>query len=373
MGNANCICNRSENNNSELPMRNTFYLSNDEEFDKNLSVIQKKHRSRLARRTVVDNLEQAVSAKITVRLREEEFNDLIPQNIKSLLLKVSNENKINNVSKVKVIKLQQAKLLASDYYSGEWNLKGEKHGFGTYISKDKDSVYHGIFKNNKFDGYGLYAKTTGEYYIGQWKEGQIHGKGALVQSDNTIYTGDWNNNFRCGIGKETTADGSTYVGSFLDNEKDGHGVFTWKDGLEYSGNFINSNIHGQGKMIWPDGKTYEGSFSNGKIDGQGTTKWSNKHIYIGHYKNDIKSGNGKYIWANGNTFEGQWVNNKPHGKCSFNNGKNILSGVWRFGRLINLTSESENDNSLNIKEDNVNDRKNNEIRNINEQLSKIKS
>lgn len=50
-------------------------------------------------------------------------------------------------------------------YSGQWNLKSKKHGYGIYIKPD-GSKYEGFWNMDKIEGVGRYIDKNGNYYQG---------------------------------------------------------------------------------------------------------------------------------------------------------------------------------------------------------------
>jgi hypothetical protein len=61
-------------------------------------------------------------------------------------------------------------------YSGSWNSKYLKEGFGISVDKNGNK-YVGNWKDDKFDGNGRIISTNGDYYEGNWNSGTIEGIG----------------------------------------------------------------------------------------------------------------------------------------------------------------------------------------------------
>lgn len=365
MGNNSCACNRNVSNDSELTMRDEFYRTHGAEIAKSANLIQNKVRTFNAHKTVVANLQEIIEHKVAQRLTVEEFSKLIHSAFKKLNVLSTKKNQ----NKTQVVKLEPVKLTTEEFYFGEWNLQGQRQGQGTLVSKDLDLVYSGGFEADKFSGFGVYVKATGENYQGDWLDGAIHGTGSFTQTDGTKYSGVWLKDLRHGYGEETYADGSVYRGNFVDNEKEGPGSFTWADGSVYKGDFANSLFEGDGEIKWADKRSYKGTWVQGKIEGSGTSTWANGHVYCGSYKNGLKWGNGKYTWTRGATYEGQWLNNKPHGTGVYVNGTNVYTGVWRFGRVMSVSNANEATDESEIASSKREDR--NEIMEINAQIAEV--
>lgn len=51
-------------------------------------------------------------------------------------------------------------------YSGQWHIKGKKHGYGVYIKPD-GSKYEGFWNFDKIEGVGRYIDKNGNYYQGK--------------------------------------------------------------------------------------------------------------------------------------------------------------------------------------------------------------
>ena len=47
----------------------------------------------------------------------------------------------------------------------------------------------GEWKDDKYDGQGVFTRPNGDKYEGQWKEGKRHGKGTCTYVDGTIESG----------------------------------------------------------------------------------------------------------------------------------------------------------------------------------------
>ena len=86
-------------------------------------------------------------------------------------------------------------------YEGEWE-NDMKHGLGKMIYKPSGASYTGNFKNDMFDGEGIYKFSNGAFHIGNMKEDAFKGQGKRVDKNYDIYEGEWDNDKRNGIGKK---------------------------------------------------------------------------------------------------------------------------------------------------------------------------
>jgi len=92
-------------------------------------------------------------------------------------------------------------------YYGEVNAKGEKHGKGRIVEHDGD-VYDGDWKNNKWDGNGKLIDPDGEVmYEGEFKDDLFDGYGVYNNPSEfgyITYRGEFANGERHGFGYLTT-------------------------------------------------------------------------------------------------------------------------------------------------------------------------
>jgi C-terminal processing protease CtpA/Prc len=91
-----------------------------------------------------------------------------------------------------------------DYYVGEFNDKGQRHGQGTYYW------------------------ASGAKYEGQWENGSRTGQGKMTYDGGQIYEGTWKDDKRNGSGKYTFKDGSTFTCEWKDDSPaDEKSYFLW--------------------------------------------------------------------------------------------------------------------------------------------------
>ena len=62
-----------------------------------------------------------------------------------------------------------------EIYQGDINKKGEKHGFGKYISPMVKRI--GMWRSDKFTGWGREIRENGDIYEGRFVNGKLNGKG----------------------------------------------------------------------------------------------------------------------------------------------------------------------------------------------------
>jgi hypothetical protein len=188
---------------------------------------------------------------------------------------------------------------------------GKRNGHGKLILPD-ESQYEGNFKNNEFDGYGVY-KCKSYIYSGDFVEGKKSGKGKYEDLlKNTIYEGEFSDDKKNGFGTEKYDDGSIYKGEFKNGVKEGKGnliLHSYKNkgnDLVYNGEFKNNLICGIGSMKINSKKDYYGEWSNNEMNGYGMARDGNLRHY-GYFSHGIKEGYGASFYEDqGYVFVGKW-------------------------------------------------------------------
>ena len=184
-----------------------------------------------------------------------------------LIIYNQNQNNINNIM----------------LYQGDLNKNDQRHGIGKLITSYY--VLIGMWKNDKFSGWGRESRCNGDVFEGRFENGLINGKGIFLDSKKNRYIGDFKNMKRWGKGKWIT------------------------NKIIYEGEFYNNKIHGKGKIKFlKSGIQYIGTFQNDQIDGYGIFKWINGDKYEGEVKNGKMHGKGKYQYNNGKVLEGNFTN-----------------------------------------------------------------
>ena len=109
--------------------------------------------------------------------------------------------------------------------------------------------YEGEFKDNLYEGTGVYKYHHGQCYEGQYKAGHRHGRGTLKWDEGMSgYTGDWLAGKRCGYGLCQYQDGDWYSGEWSDDRWHGKGTKYEDDkGIISSGVFEFDALHGKVK------------------------------------------------------------------------------------------------------------------------------
>ena len=193
-------------------------------------------------------------------------NGIIPNNIK-----VYNEGDQNNLQ----------------IYQGDFNASGQRHGIGKCTTPYY--ILIGMWKNDKFSGWGRESRSNGDVFEGRYENGLLNGKGIFLNSKRCKYVGDFRNTRRWGKG-ELTTDKFIYEGDFYNNQLHGNGRIKFlRDGIEYKGSFNYDKIEGFGTFRWSNGDTYLGHVKNGKMDGYGIYRYSNGTEYKGFFNRGEKA------------------------------------------------------------------------------------
>ena len=195
----------------------------------------------------------------------------------------------------------------TQYYKGSFDLRGECAGEGIWLNNY--NIYYGNFRDDTFNGEGVFMNTRGDYYFGEWENGVPNGQGFIVFNGMKAYEGEFRDGKKCGKGIEVFPDGDYYEGEFMNGFREGKGRYNYAGGAFYEGTMKNSKFDGDGTFYWSNGQKYTGKFNNGKMnDGSSFT---------GYYSNNIKQGEGEYKWGNGSVLQSNWINNQPNGNSTF--------------------------------------------------------
>ena len=242
---------------------------------------------------------------------------------------------------------------------------GQKNGQGKLLLPN-DTEYEGNFKNNEFDGYGVF-KSKSYNYFGNYTEGKKKGKGKyedLVKG--STYNGEFSDDQKNGYGEENYNDGSVYKGEYKNGLRDGKGILILKGKNKeisiYKGEFKNDQINGKGRFKWPNKKEYYGEWENNEISGYGILVDEQiRHIgYFSHYK---KEGYGASFYE-GESYVliGKWKDDLLEGpaiylqldKNNSNNNNEIINekivGMFK-GEMISMNLCEEDINTFKNSED----------------------
>jgi hypothetical protein len=220
-----------------------------------------------------------------------------------------------------------------EYYSGTFNKKNQKHGFGVCITRQSDK-YQGYWLENNYNGWGELIDKKGTIWYGQFVNGKFTGKGEKYTLDGNCFIGDFENFEKNGVGEEDT-EFYNYKGTFKNDKKQGKGKIYMKLLKDvYEGDFLNDCITGNGEYHWANKNLYIGEFLNGKMHGKGINKWPDGTCYEGDYVNGIKEGYGKYTKPNGKIYVGGFKEGKPHGLGKLISSKGEIDVEFNKGNIV---------------------------------------
>ena len=163
-------------------------------------------------------------------------NSLPPLNINSKI------NLINFSSNNKKYLKSSIKLFNEDlFYQGEWSKNYKMNGKGLMYIIQREILFEGLFQNNTF----------------------IFGR--IYYPDLTYYEGDFKNNNFEGNGIFKWKDNKKYIGKYHNNKKNGKGIFySDKENVIIEGNWVNGNINGNSKIEYFN-KIYHTEWIDGNL------------------------------------------------------------------------------------------------------------
>ena len=252
----------------------------------------------------------------------EEFNNQLKN--KPIFYRIKNQlkNQLHQISfddssyqNVPPFKITNVSTGDIQYYKGSYDSYGNCSGEGLWLNNY--NIYYGNFRDDVFNGQGVFMNTRGDYYFGSWENGVPNGQGFIVFNGMKAYEGEFRDGQKCGTGVEIFPDGDCYQGGFSNGQREGRGRYRFAGGAYYDGGMKNSKFDGEGVFEWTNGQKYNGEFNNGKMNGHGTFRFKDGSSYTGYYSNNIKQGEGEYKWNNGSVLQGNWINNKPNGNSTF--------------------------------------------------------
>ena len=355
-----------------------------------------------------NNFENLFNSKVNelgVLKTNQDFNSLIPQEIKNYMTQNSFDKTKYQSNDKYTYKMDPVEFQNGNIYKGNWNDYLEMDGYGNYILKNDDVFVEGIWEKGILKN-GRIFLPNGDIYEGDIENNLYQGQGKYISKNGTIYEGFFEKGERSNFGKIIYNDGSYYEGSLInDNIPDGKGEFKWIDPniennnfnsnnndyynfstnyktnnnykYSYNGDFINGKIDGHGILKNEYSKSeYKGDFKNNIFHGKGHFQWGPNGMirYEGEYKFGEKNGNGTYIKPKFK-YSGNWNEGKPHGlglvdnengiyKCSWRNGVTVETPVLQNGSNdlenvnINFKPEKEDIDFSELKHLNVEDFKN---------------
>ena len=238
-----------------------------------------------------------------------------------------------NMDKNASLKHENIKYSNGDTYDGTINKNNKKEGFGIYKTSN-GFIYKSLWKDDQMIDYGVFIDPEGNYIKGTIFNGEIN-KGELLFKNKMKYIGELINNLPNNKGIMFNFSGKyIYEGDFVNGIMEGNGIIKYMNGSWYEGQFKNDKYEGKGKFVFKNGNIYEGEFNNNFMNGKGKYIYTDGKIYEGDFRSGLKHGFGRITWNENKYFEGYWINNKQHGEGKYYLNGKVLSGIFRYGKLI---------------------------------------
>ena len=198
-------------------------------------------------------------------------------------------------------------------YKGNFE-NGYRQGQGTEYSISNETVYQGLWKNDKYNGKGTLWMPDGCRFEGTFVDGKLNGEGYFYRANESMgFHGQFENGEKNGEGVEYEEDGSEYHGTFKHNKRNGHGIVKKEDETLFDGEWVDGMKEGKGKEIQRR-TIYEGSFKQGERHGKGElSRQDGQLIYKGDWMNGKKSGEGCEILKGGIKYEGSFRDDRYEG------------------------------------------------------------
>lgn len=235
----------------------------------------------------------------------------------------------------------------------------KKEYFMQTIDKDFDFLYYGDVKDDRPNGKGMILGVSFEdhgkkvlrpVYIGNFKKGRFDGYGRYYVS-----AGDYYDNYE--LDKYGLAY-KLYEGEFVDNNFDGNGnLYTLNDNIldkSYLESYVSQNEEILTKMdnLFNDNETpyifpeapplegyiaYSGEIKSNELDGEGVKFSSDGHVvFKGEFKNSLYEGKGiLYSEVNKVKYKGEFNSGEYEGKGTLynNDGTVNYKGEWHNGDI----------------------------------------
>ncbi|XP_047126209.1 histone-lysine N-methyltransferase SETD7 isoform X1 [Hydra vulgaris] len=157
-----------------------------------------------------------------------------------------------------------------EFYEGEHNKNGQRHGRGTLFLNSKRTVkFHGKFQHDLKEGRGCFYFADGSSLSGMFKDDCLNGVGVYTYDDGSTMVGTYSDGMLHGSCEEFNASGQlTFKGNYLNNMRIGVCQFF----LEFGGTLFG-RVNKFGKLsgnnivyAYPDNKTFlKGQFEDGEL------------------------------------------------------------------------------------------------------------
>ena len=208
----------------------------------------------------------------------------------------------------------------------------------SYYTSSPDNPYEGWWKNDMYDGQGIFHYANKDIYEGGWRCNRKHGYGLYKVYRGDSFEGMWENNKKCGAGICRHANGIIYSGSWINNKREGFGKTIFANGETHIGSYSNDLMHGFGTMEFKDGTRFEGEYEYGQQAKFGKYVYPDGGSYEGELYEQHRHGTGTYKYRTGNIIKGEWAMDIIQQKYKY--------AVYKNGRITELKDANKTKNSM---------------------------
>jgi len=155
-------------------------------------------------------------------------------------------------------------------YEGEFNSEKQKHGAGVYtwMKLDEESgeakkvaCYEGQYADGKKNGLGKMTFPNGDVYHGEWKDNKFEGEGSYTYAKTKdVYSGAW-----------------------VAGVKSGNGCYEYGEDKSKLNGLWDAGAFASGEWILEGAGVFSGAFANGKPSGPGTFTFASGVQQDGEY------------------------------------------------------------------------------------------
>ncbi|MDE7477160.1 MAG: hypothetical protein K2M91_04280 [Lachnospiraceae bacterium] len=203
------------------------------------------------------------------------------------------------------------------WYAGNWNggvLEGDCYFHQPYSDSTElhDLYMRGTWKNDKLQGAYVTYRSDHSRFVCRAKDGKADGLGVTIKADGKKVFSEWKNGklVKNNINTWTADDGASYIGEKKGKTIDGYGACIYKNGAVSVGNFVNGVHEGEAYIYWPDTDSYfDGQYKAGKYHGEGAVYYRNGNYFKGTYNNG-EWDEGRYYYYGEGWFDGTFQSGK---------------------------------------------------------------
>jgi len=194
---------------------------------------------------------------------------------------------------------------AKIYYKKNWMSEEEILNLSHSGSKEYSDLfirYSGEYKNEKYEGDGIYYYTDGTVYRGNFKASNFEGRGIKYLNPLTLTT-DQKKNLEA-VGAKDEFGYIRYSGEWKTDQFEGDGIYYYTDGDVYRGNFRADLSEGRGILYYNPSTLTDDQIRN--LEAVGAKDTFGYIMYSGEYKDNKREGEGIYYFKNGEVYRGSF-------------------------------------------------------------------